>query len=87
MSISFLRTFLLYVTIVVALRLMGKRQIGELEPSELVVTILVSELAAIPMQDVTVPLFAGMVPDCNTYFHRDPDFLPVPEKPPPAPPV
>lgn len=62
MSISFLRTFLLYVTIVVALRLMGKRQIGELEPSELVVTILVSELAAIPMQDVTVPLFAGMVP-------------------------
>ena len=46
MSISFLRTFLLYVTIVVALRLMGKRQIGELEPSELVVTILVSELAA-----------------------------------------
>lgn len=62
MSISFLRTFLLYATIVVALRLMGKRQIGELEPSELVVTILVSELAAIPMQDVTVPLFAGMVP-------------------------
>lgn len=62
MSISFLRTFLLYATIVVALRLMGKRQIGELEPSELVVTILISELAAIPMQDVTVPLFAGMVP-------------------------
>ena len=62
MSISFLRTFLLYVTIVIALRLMGKRQIGELEPSELVVTILISELAAIPMQDVTVPLFAGVVP-------------------------
>lgn len=41
---------------------MGKRQIGELEPSELVVTILVSELASIPMQDVTVPLFAGVVP-------------------------
>ena len=62
MSISFLRTFILYVTIVAALRLMGKRQIGELEPSELVVTILISELAAIPMQDVTVPLFAGVVP-------------------------
>lgn len=62
MSISFLRTFILYITIVAALRLMGKRQIGELEPSELVVTILISELAAIPMQDVTVPLFAGVVP-------------------------
>lgn len=62
MSISFLRTFILYASIVAALRLMGKRQIGELEPSELVVTILISELAAIPMQDVTVPLFAGIVP-------------------------
>ena len=58
MSISFLRTFILYIMIIAALRLMGKRQIGELEPSELVVTILISELAAIPMQDVTVPLFA-----------------------------
>lgn len=62
MSISLFRTLILYVTIVCALRLMGKRQIGELEPSELVVTILVSELAAIPMQDVTVPLLAGVVP-------------------------
>lgn len=62
MSISFFRTFILYAAIVVALRLMGKRQIGELEPSELVVTILVSELASIPMQDVTVPLFAGLIP-------------------------
>ena len=41
---------------------MGKRQIGELEPSELVVTILVSELAAVPMQDLGIPLFAGIVP-------------------------
>ncbi len=62
MSISFLRTFILYIMIIAALRLMGKRQIGELEPSELVVTILISELAAIPMQDVTVPLFAGIIP-------------------------
>ena len=62
MVISFFRTFILYAAIVVALRLMGKRQIGELEPSELVITILVSELASIPMQDVTVPLFAGLIP-------------------------
>ena len=62
MSISFIRTFILYATIVVALRLMGKRQIGELEPSELVITILVSELAAIPMQDFGIPLIAGIIP-------------------------
>ncbi|MBS7225088.1 MAG: DUF421 domain-containing protein [Clostridiaceae bacterium] len=62
MVISFFRTFILYAAIVLALRLMGKRQIGELEPSELVITILVSELASIPMQDVTVPLFAGLIP-------------------------
>lgn len=62
MAISLIRTLILYFLVTVALRLMGKRQIGELEPSELVVTILISELAAIPMQDVTVPLFAGVVP-------------------------
>lgn len=62
MSISLIRTVILYFLVTISLRVMGKRQIGELEPSELVVTILISELAAIPMQDVTVPLFAGVVP-------------------------
>lgn len=62
MSVSFLRTIILYVVVITALRIMGKRQIGELEPSELVVTILVSELAAIPMQDLGIPLFAGLIP-------------------------
>lgn len=62
MAISLIRTVLLYFLVTIALRLMGKRQIGELEPSELVVTILISELAAIPMQDVTIPLFAGVIP-------------------------
>lgn len=62
MSISLIRTLILYFLVTLSLRVMGKRQIGELEPSELVVTILISELAAIPMQDVTVPLFAGVVP-------------------------
>lgn len=62
MAISLIRTIILYFLVTVALRLMGKRQIGELEPSELVVTILISELAAIPMQDVTIPLFAGVIP-------------------------
>lgn len=62
MAVSFIRTLILYVVVVAALRIMGKRQIGELEPSELVVTILVSELAAIPMQDLGIPLFAGIIP-------------------------
>lgn len=62
MSVSFIRTIILYIVIVTALRIMGKRQIGELEPSELVITILISELAAIPMQDLGIPLFAGVIP-------------------------
>ncbi len=62
MSVSLLRTLILYVAVVAAIRLMGKRQIGELDPAELVITILISDLAAIPMQDPGIPLFAGLVP-------------------------
>ena len=47
MTVSLIRTLILYVTVIAAMRLMGKRQIGELEPSDLVITILISELAAI----------------------------------------
>ncbi len=52
----------MYMIIVVTLRLMGKRQIGELEPSELVVAILISDLAAVPMQDIGIPLLSGILP-------------------------
>ena len=62
MSISLIRTLILYLLVVFAVRLMGKRQIGELEPSDLVITILISELAAIPMQDLGTPLLAGVIP-------------------------
>ena len=62
MSISLIRTLILYLLVVFAVRLMGKRQIGELEPSDLVITILISELAAIPMQDLGTPLLAGAIP-------------------------
>lgn len=62
MGISFIRTIILYIFIVIAVRIMGKRQIGELQPSEFVVTILISELAAIPMQDLGIPLFNGIIP-------------------------
>ena len=62
MIISLIRTLILYIVIVSVLRAMGKRQIGELAPSELVVTILISELAAIPMQDSGIPLLHGIIP-------------------------
>ena len=51
MITAFSRTVLLYLLIVVGMRLMGKRQIGELEPSELVLTMMISDLASVPMQD------------------------------------
>ncbi len=62
MTISFVRTIVLYIIIIIALRLMGKRQVGELSPSEFVVTLLVSELATIPMQSTTIPLTHGIIP-------------------------
>ena len=62
MAISVARTIILYIAVIITLRLMGKRQIGELEPAELAVTILISELAAIPMQDVSIPLVQGLIP-------------------------
>lgn len=62
MFISFIRTILLYLIIVVTLRILGKRQVGELEPSELVVAILISDLAAVPMQDIGIPLLTGVIP-------------------------
>lgn len=62
MTIAFIRTIILYLVIIIALRIMGKRQVGELSPSELVVTILISELAAIPMQDTGIPLISGIIP-------------------------
>lgn len=62
MGIAFLRTILLYIVVVVAVRVMGKRQIGELQPSELVVAILISELAAIPMQESGIPIANGIIP-------------------------
>ena len=62
MTVPLLRTLILYCAVIAAVRLMGKRQIGELDPSELVVTILVSDLAAVPMQDLGIPMVAGLIP-------------------------
>lgn len=62
MIISVIRTILLYIVIIFAIRIMGKRQIGELQTSELVVTLLISDIAAIPMQNTEQSLLSGIVP-------------------------
>ncbi len=62
MIISYIRTIVLYLVLIWVIRVMGKRQIGEMEPSEFVVTMLVANLASIPMQDGGIPLFSGVVP-------------------------
>lgn len=55
-----MRTVILYVVVTIAIRLMGKRQIGDMQPNELVVTLLISEIAAIPLQDADQPVILGI---------------------------
>lgn len=62
MILSYVRTIILYLILIMCVRLMGKRQIGQMEASEFVVTMLVANLAAIPMQDGGIPLYSGLVP-------------------------
>ena len=62
MILSFFRTAVLYIVLIAVIRLMGKRQIGQMEPSEFVVTMLAANLAAIPMEDVGIPLYSGLIP-------------------------
>ena len=62
MVLSYIRTLVLYLVLILSVRLMGKRQIGQMEASEFVVTMLVANLASIPMQDGAIPLYSGLVP-------------------------
>ncbi len=62
MAVSLIRTIILYVIIIFAIKLMGKRQISDLQTSELVITILISNIAAVPMQNTEQPLLTGVVP-------------------------
>ncbi|NEZ70831.1 DUF421 domain-containing protein [Clostridium botulinum] len=62
MFIVLIRTIILYLLVILSMRLMGKKQIGELEPFELAITIMISELASLPMQDSRIPLLHGIVP-------------------------
>ena len=62
MILSYVRTVILYLVLIACVRVMGKRQVGQMEPSELVVAMLVADLASIPMQNEGLPLFSGVVP-------------------------
>lgn len=62
MSIVFIRAVIIYIAVIIALRVMGKRQIGEMTPHELVITILVSQVAIIPLQDNAMPLANMVIP-------------------------
>lgn len=62
MLIVMFRTIILYFVVVAVMRIMGKRQIGQLQPFELVIAIMVSELASLPMQDTRIPLIHGVIP-------------------------
>ena len=62
MILSYIRTFIFYLVLIASVRLMGKRQIGQMEASEFVVTMLVANLASIPMENEGIPLYSGLVP-------------------------
>ena len=58
----FLRVLLIYITVLIFLRLMGKRQIGEMQPYEVVITLIIADLATLPMSDTNIPLLHGILP-------------------------
>ena len=62
MLVCLIRSLILYLLLVFVIRLMGKRQLGEMEPSEFVVTMLIADLASVPMQDLGIPLLSGVIP-------------------------
>ncbi|MBO5851358.1 MAG: hypothetical protein J6R29_03385, partial [Clostridia bacterium] len=61
MAIIFVRSIIIYITLLIVMRFMGKRQIGEMQPFEFIVTLLISELACIPMSDISIPLLYGVL--------------------------
>lgn len=62
MLITFFRAIILYIFVLIVMRLMGKREIGQLQPFELAISIMIADLATIPMSDIGVPIFNGLIP-------------------------
>lgn len=68
MGLIFLRTTIIFIALFIIMRLMGKRQIGEMQPYELVITLIIAELACIPMEDNSIPLLYGVVAILTVYL-------------------
>ena len=68
MGLIFRRTVIVFVTLFIVMRLMGKRQIGEMQPYELVITLIIAELACIPMEDTSIPLLYGVIAILTVYL-------------------
>ena len=62
MLITFFRSIFLYIIVLIVMRLMGKREIGQLQPFELAISIMIADLASIPMTDTGIPIFNGIIP-------------------------
>ncbi len=62
MLITFIRSIILYLLVLIVMRLMGKREIGQLQPFELAIAIMIADLASIPMTEVGIPIFNGIIP-------------------------
>lgn len=61
MAVTLIRTLIIFITLIIVMRLMGKRQIGEMQPFEFVITLIIADLACVPMADVSIPLIYGIV--------------------------
>jgi uncharacterized membrane protein YcaP (DUF421 family) len=61
MALTFIRTLIIFLLLLIVVRLMGKRQIGEMQPFEFIVTLIIADLACVPMADVSIPLIYGIV--------------------------
>ena len=68
MSLIFIRTIVIFIATLIVMRLMGKRQIGEMQPYELVITLIIADLACIPMADNSIPLLYGVVAILSVYL-------------------
>ena len=68
MGLIFIRTTVIFIVLFIVMRLMGKRQIGEMQPYELVITLIIADLACIPMEDNSIPLMYGVIAILTAYF-------------------
>ena len=62
MLITFFRSIVLYIIVLIVMRLMGKREISQMQPFELAISIMIADLASIPMTEIGIPIFNGIVP-------------------------